>query len=511
MKKLTLVLLTLLCLTSCGDKGPKKTAHLHLNIGNEPQTLDPRKARSLNDINVLKMLSEGLTRTDETGKASLALAESVEITNHNKTYTFQLKDSKWSDDSPLTSHDFLYAWKTALSPTFPSPTAYHLFGIKNAKAIKEGKLPQSMLGVKTPNDKTLVIELAYPIPYFLDLLSHPIAFPVPTKLDQSNPKWPLHQNTYVSNGPFKMKSWLHSDMIELSHNEAYHDQANVKLAAIDLVMVPPETEIRMFETHELDWAGSPLSNIPPDELAPLQEKNLLSSLDILGTMWININTKRPPFDQLEIRQMLSQAIDRPALIEHVLQSNATPAHTLVPSPLGLSSSLIDVKESLELSDIDPIILTYAANERSHRIAQAIQDQWVTKLNLQIQLRPLEPKVYFEALANHDYDLAFASWQADFQDPINFLEVFKNAKVPTNATGWENSLFEEGLEESYYTSNPAERQQLLEQMQNILMKDQPIIPIYHHALHYVKHPRLQGVHLSPCGIIDFKHASIMEKK
>ena len=318
------------CQSSFEKKGSKQLSHsLKINIGDEPQTLDPRKTRDLKSQMIAKMLFEGLTRINPLEKGELALAESVEISADLKTYTFHLRESCWSNGDPVTAFDFVETWKTVLSPHFPSDTAFHLYVIKQAKSAKEGKVDLDAIGVRATDRRTLVVELESPTPYFLDLLASPPFFPVHQRGD------PL-----VSNGPFQLVKWQHQDHLVLQKNETYWDASSVHIEEIELQMVQGETELLLFEKKKLDWAGSPFSILPLDALKGLKLENLLQTKEMLGTYFFRINTERLPFHHPFMRKAFALAVSRKAIGEHVTQGDQIPATGLVPLSLRLQRSLI---------------------------------------------------------------------------------------------------------------------------------------------------------------------------
>ncbi|MDX8430935.1 MAG: peptide ABC transporter substrate-binding protein [Candidatus Algichlamydia australiensis] len=477
MKKIALLLFGILAVTGCNKdsssaaskKRECKTA-LKINIGQEPGTLDPRRARSLGDINLIKMFFEGLTRADADGKASLAAAKSYELSEDGRLYTFQLRNTSWSNGEGLTADDFVYAWKKALSPNFPCDQAAQLYPIKNAKSIKEGKLPMSFLGVKALDSKTLAIKLENPTPYFLDLLAAPIYFPVNAKVDRVNPNWSQNSQSFICNGPFVLSEWRHHNQMIAEKNSRYWDEKAVQMAKIEMSMVDEKTGFSMFENRELHWEGSPHSTIPTDAITTLRESKNLRVKPFLGTYWIRTNTEVAPFNHPNFRKAFSLAINREAIIEHVTQGNQIVATGIVPDSMGLQETPLftdhdierarelfqQAKEELGLSELPEIRLSYSNSDRNHRIAQAIQEQWNEALGVRIALESVESKVYFDRVRKQDYQLACGSWIADYNDPINFLEVFASKENGTNNTGWSNEEFASQLEETYTLQNKEER-------------------------------------------------------
>ena len=141
--------------------------------GSEPHSIDPQTAEGVPESNILRDLFEGLIGEDASGNLVPGVAEKWEISADGKTYTFHLRDAKWSDGSPLTAHDFVYGWQRAVDPATGSHYSFLLYPIKNAKKIAEGELKDAtQLGVKATDDHTLVAELEGPTPYFLGLLKN---------------------------------------------------------------------------------------------------------------------------------------------------------------------------------------------------------------------------------------------------------------------------------------------------------------------------------------------------
>ncbi len=501
---------------------PKQKNSVCFNIKNEPNTLDPRQARTLADITLARMFFEGLTRVGKSERAELALANSVSFSSDMKRYTFTLREAHWSNGDEVTAYDFVYAWKKILDPNFPSDTAFQLYDIKNAKAAKEGKIALDAVGVRALDKKTLEVELEYTVPYFLELVTHPAFFPVNVNVDQKNPQWAEGPSSYVCNGPFLLEEWKHSDCIRAKKNESYWDALAVKLSEIELVMVTADTELKLFEKKQLDWVGSPFGTLPVESVNFLR-KETLKAKEMKGTYFIRVNTEAFPLDNVLLRKALALSINRKEIVDHVTQGHQLPATGLVPSSFGLQKepyfqdgAVQDAKKifsdalaalHLERQSLPEITLLYPATERSHLIAQALEQQWYRALGIRVKLEAMEPKVYYDRVHKQNYQLAAGDWIADFNDPINFLNVFRYKKGSSNNTHWENAQFAELLYRSGMTLSQTERFDLLTQSERLLMDEMPILPIFHHTMLYVQQPQLQDVVLSHMGTIDFKWAHI----
>jgi oligopeptide transport system substrate-binding protein len=514
-----------LVLASCQKSEiPAALQVVRININTEPASLDPRTARDSDGSNVLHMLFEGLTRTSLSGEVELALADDASVSEDGLKYTFLLKKTKWSNGDPLTSFDFASSWKTMLDPKYATDAAYHLYPIKNARKAKTGEAGLNEVGIQTPDPYTLIIELERPTPYFLELLTmHPF-FPVHEKSASKNPNWAHEAASYISNGPFRMERWIHSDEIALKKNPHYWESESVRLDEIDIVVANADTGLRMFEEKKIDWTGSPLASIPIDAVKDLKEENKLQHSPFLATYFLRVNTeeriggKPNPLSNALFRRALAYALDRSSITEHLLQGGQKAATSLVPPEMELnifgcfSDRETELAKALlkrareEMGEFaEPLTISYYNNERNAAIAQALQKQWQEHLNIAVEIQAVEPKIYFQIVSKGEYQLATGSWTADFNDPINFLEVFKYKESGTNNTGWENTQYIDLLNRSALCKDSEERKQILRQAESLLMEEMPIIPIYHFALNYLKSEDLAGVQLSPLGQIDFRRA------
>ena len=510
-------------LVSCNKKIEESDLpqQIRINIVDEIQSLDPRKAKDLNSIAFMRMIYEGLTRFSRKGDIELALAKSVEVSKDRKTYTFKLRDSFWNDGTKVTSYDFAKSWKKALSPSFVSIMCYKLFIIEGAKEVKEGLKTSDFLGISTPDSSTLVVKLIHPIPYFLDLLAAPVFFPVSEKLDSESGKWEDKEQLYLGNGPFYVKKWSHQNYIELAKNRQYFEASDVRLNRIFLYMVAAETELKMFETGKIDWAGSPFSSLPIDAIKYLSHLNTFVKRPFLGTSFIRINMNwceknfGSEEDRLFFRKGLAYSIDRDTIVNHVLYESQEAAHGFLPPPFSKDNFFPSkgnedfILKFKKLGVQGHIKIIFVNNDTNNLVMQTIQRQWEEKLGLKVELEPLELKVYLHRLFSGKYQLALSSWMADFFDSINFLELFKYKNNGINNTFWENAEYIDLLNMADVSINIEERNKFLRKAHTILMEDMPIIPLFYLNMCYLKNEKIKEVVVTPIGSVDFRWAYLEE--
>ena len=497
------------------SSSPVRERELRINLGQNPATLDPAKARDLNTLTLLRMLFEGLTRLSKEEKPELALAKEVSLSQDLKRYTFTLKESFWSEGTPLTAYDFVYAWRRALSPAFPSDYAAQLYVIKNGRAVKEGKLLQEELGVKALDERTLQVDLERPAPYFLELLSFPIFFPLLQSRQESYSRFVDHEDSLVGNGPFCLKRWKQDDSLLIEKNERYWDSKSVKLKRVFFVMVDSETELALFEKGELDWAGSPLSSLPIDALKELQKRGRVKQKTFCATSFVRLQTQKGPLAIPAFRRALSLAVNRKEIVEHVTCGGQLPSTTLVPPSFRLhprelfeDGATAQAKELFKESQVRltrPLTFLYCNGTRNHLIAQALQEQWRKALGVLVRLEAAERKIFFSRLSQGDFELALGDWVADFHDPVNFLEILKTKDAGTNRTGWENALYTEMLERSFSIAASKERFSLLAEAEKILLDEMPLIPLNQAAMLYLHQDKIKGVSISSMGNMELKWA------
>jgi len=498
--------------------GPKV---LKMNLHSEPPTADPGLAEDSTSGAVVRATFDGLTRNVD-GKSKESIAEKIDVSEDLMTYTFTIRDAKWSNGDPVTAKDFEFAWKRVLDPKTASNYAYQLYYIKNGEKFNKGQAKMEDVGVKALDDKTLEVKLEAPTPFFLELTSFYTYYPVNQKVVEANPKWAAEAATHVGNGPFKIETWEHKNKLVLVKSDSYWDKDTVKLDKIDFSMVEDEnTELSMFENGEIDWAGHPLSALPTDAIPALKDSGKMVTQPIAGTYFYRFNTEQAPFNNAKIRKAFTYAINRQAIIDNVLQAGQTPAMGYVPQSMSVNpdpffkdNDVETAKKLLEegmkeegITKLPTVTLSYNTSEGHKKVAEAIQDQWKKAFNIDVKLENKEWKVYLDDVHQGKYQIARAGWLGDFNDPINFLEMFKDKDGGNNDTRWENPKYKELLNKSALEVDPEKRKQILAEAEAILMEEMPIAPIYYYTDSWVKADKVKGVSVDGLGHVDFKWATV----
>lgn len=512
-----------------------KPQEFSFNIGTEPPTLDPALVQDSPSFTILGAVFEGLTRTDKDNKILPAAAEKWDISEDGKSYTFHLRqDSKWSNGDPVTAHDFEYAWKRVLDPTAKktSPYNYQMYYLKNGeKFFNQVITDASQIGVKATDDYTLQVELENPTPYFLYLTAFQTYFPVNKKVVEADPKWDLEANTIVSNGPFKMSTWEHSNKIELVQNDQYHSLDDIKLTKVNIEMVnDSNTAMNMYETDGLHYIGQPGINVPTEQIPLLKQtkKDELSISPQASLYYYIFNNKDKPFDNKNIRKALAMTIDRQMIIDKVTLGEQTPAFGMIPPGISavdgdyrakykdgfIKEDYAEAKNLLALglqesgmTELPEITLTFNTDDGHKKVAQAIADMWTTNLGIKVKIENVEWKVFLEQRQSLDYQIARSGWNPDYNDPMTFLDMYVTGSG-NNDIGFSNPEFDKLIKEAYIEADPQVRMEKLAAAEQILIGDETaILPIYYYTAVTLLKPGFNNIYVDAMGNFHFERGFV----
>jgi len=479
--------------------------------GSQPQTLDPHKGEGVPGSNIQRDLFEGLVLEAANGDLVPGVAQSWSYDKDNLTYTFKIRNNaRWSDGSPITAYDCEYGFRRSLDPRTGSKYTAILAPILNAEEVASGKLNPDMLGVKATDKSTLIIQLRSPTPYFLGLLTHATASPMHKASVEKNGDNVAKPGNLISNGAYKLTESVVQSHIKLTRNEFYWDNENT---VIDEVIYYPiedqSSELKRYRADEIDFTYE----VPNSQFKWIKA-NLNDELVIrpwLGIYFYGFNLTKAPFkDNLDLRLALSMAIDREIITSKVTQFGEQPAYAYVPPGIGqyqpqkpdwaswnkekrLTEALRLYKKS-GYSKTNPfeVELRYNTSENHKKIAIAIAAMWKQSLGVKTHLVNEEWKVF---LANRRLkkvtQIYRAGWISDYNDPFSFLELLYS-KHGINDSGYNNPKYDNFLNQSANMVDEETRLQIMYNAERMILKDQPIMPIYSYVVKRLIKPYLKGV-------------------
>jgi oligopeptide transport system substrate-binding protein len=517
-----------LLLVACSPAEPP--VDLIILNGAEPESLDPGLVTGQPELRICNALFEGLTRYDpKSGEPIPGLAAHWEISPDLKTYTFHLRSNLvWSTGEPITARDFVYSWRRVLDPTNGAEYAGQLFFLKNAEAFSTAKLTDpTEIGVRATDDRTLVVELETPVPFFLSLCSFATLCVVPQKhIEQHGDRW-LKARPLPTSGAYTLEDWRVNARVRLRRNSRYWDAANTRNEVVDLLPVTsPNTALNLYLTGAADiiWDKT---LVPVELLDALRQRPDFHTFDYIGSYFIRFNVTKPPFDDPRVRQALTMAIDKQRLVTRITRGGEkTATHHTPPGvagytpPGGWPHDPARARQLLAEAGypggqgfrrFDYLFNSGAGGggRTDEKIAVELQAMWKQVLGIDVELRSQEWKVYLATQRQLGYDTCRSSWIGDYNDANTFLDMFM-ANNGNNRTGWKSDRYDDLVRRANEQADARERERLLQQAETLLIREDTVIaPLYFYTGFFAYDPqRIEGIYAN---VIDQHPSQAIRKR
>ncbi len=375
-------------------------------------------------------------------------------------------------------------------------------------------------GLETPDDRTFIVNLEDPLPYFPNVVAFYTLFPVNKECieEHGNPIWTKAENI-VTNGPYKLRFRRLRDRVRLEKNEDYYAAANVSLKTVDfLALEGQNTALNMYETDQLHWVTSP----PEPVLEILKTRDDFHAAPMLTVYFYRMNVARPPLDNVLVRRALALAIDRDEIVEEVMKMGQLPATTIVPPGLAGYTSAEGIKPNVAVArellaeagfpggrGFPRLTILYNTSEGHRSIAEVIQQQLQNNLNVALELQNMEWGSFLDKVQQTDYQIARAGWIGDYPDPNTFLDMWMTDN-PQNNTNWSNAKYDELIRGAARETDPVARMDQLRQAEQIWVDELPAIPIYFYTSINIVKPNIKGFaptaqDLHPLQLLRFEQA------
>lgn len=509
-------------LSACAPNAPAQgeaTAtekSISIFMESEPPNIDPQIGTDLYSFFVAGHVLEGLVRVYD-GKVIPGAAERWEISPDGLTYTFHLRDSKWSDGVPVKAQDFEYSILRLLDPNTAASYAEVMgFYINNAAKYYSGEITdKAQVGVKATDDKTLVITLENPTGYFLRLLGF-VCF-LPSREDvvaKHGEAFAAEPDKMVYNGPYVVREWKHEESVTLAKNPDFWNAGQIKMDVIECPIITDiKTSLNMFEAGELDF-----SYIPTDLLDSYIAGGKAKMAPNGGLFWLQFNYSSKEngkiLSNVSFRKAIAHAIDRDSLVKAVVK-RGIPASRYVPdnimgindkyaaeNPLNVLPAKADPAKAKEyfdaaLKELDLTVSTFpvlkllgADTSEARKYCEALQDMLLNNLGIKVELINVPSKQRLQAVKARDYEIVYANWFPDYDDPMTYLDIWVTGGG-FNRSDYSNPRYDALITEAKAASDEKVRQQKMLEAEKIALEDMIVVPTHWGANAGVQSDRMIG--------------------
>lgn len=520
-----------------GEESTGTASGFTVQLGANPETLDPALNSAIDGANTLITVFEPLLLIDENNEVIPGQAESYTVSEDGLTWTFTMRDGlKWSDGSDLTAKDFEYSFKRLAAPDTAAPYAETVVGMIDGYADATGN-PDADGNMTTEPDfdalnvvasedgKTLTVTLSYPCAYFDKLAAFAAMSPVQQATVEANgDAWCTEPDTYICNGPYYISDWVPSERIVLTKNPNYvggWDSSKIVSDTITLLLL--EDSSASYAAYNSGEAQL-IKDVPTDEIPSLTKAEDGGDFyvdTILGTYYVSLNDAIEPFNDVNVRKALSLAIDRDYVANTIMQGTYTPAYNLVGPGIVDETGMFydnanggktyisdDYEANLEaakqaLADAGypngegfPTI-EYSTNDAGYHtpVAEYLQQAW-GELGITVNINKVEWSSFTPMRRAGDYDAARNGWVMDYNDPSNMLELF-TTNNGNNDGKYSSADFDAAIEASKVADKSVHFQKLHE-AEDIMMNDYACIPLAYYNDFWLQSPSLKGTWHSPYG-------------
>ncbi len=534
--------------TATGEAATAESSSFTVQIGPNPESLDPALNSAVDGGNMLITLYETLLIIDEDGSVQPGQAESYEVSDDGLVWTFTMRDGlKWSDGSDLTAKDFEYTIKRLADPDTASPYGETVVGMiagyqdATGNPDEEGNPttdpdPDALQVEASEDGKTLTITLSYPCPYFDKLAAFGTMSPVQQATVEANgDAWATVPETYVCNGPYMITEWVPSERIVVAKNPYYNggwDSSRIVTDEITFLLL--EDTSAAYAAYNSGEAVL-IKSVPTEEIPSLTKAEDGGDFyvdTILGTYYLSMNTQIEPFTDPLVRKALSLAIDREYVANTIMQGTYTPAYNFIGPGISdengeffdnanggetyisddYEANLAEAKELLAEAGYPdgegfPVI-TYSTNDAGYhkKVAEYLQQAYA-ELGITLNVETVEWASFTPMRRAGDYEMSRNGWVMDYNDPSNMLELFYSSNG-NNDGKYNNPEFDAAIDGAK-TADSAYHFEALHVAEDILMEDAACIPVAYYNDYWLQKSSLKGTWHSPYGYWYLQYGYIEE--
>jgi oligopeptide transport system substrate-binding protein len=520
-------------------EAPAYHGTLRINEGTFPDIMDPQKSSFVNEIAVLSMVYEGVTRLDEKLETVPAAAESWKYNDDATQLTFTLrKDLTYSDGSLLNAARFEYSFHRNIDPATAGEYAAITDDILGAAAWRsctdscDDEKAVVMDSVKASHADgsactgyddaacdTFTLKFPQPAPYFHTVASLWVGYPAKQEnIEAGGENWWLDPAYHIGNGPFVVTNIEQGVNVHFVPNDKYW--AGVPGYDLDYQYITDSAvAFEAYKNNELDISG-----LAAEDLATVQADPELSKEAHIYpgscTFALMYHQLKPPFNDQKVREAFSYALDRDAWVADVLKGLGSPTLTWIPKgfpgyqegetrfgfdPAKAVQTLTDAGYKVEGGKlIGPdgkaieITDTFSDTPRNRTRNEWLVAKWKEVLGLDIALNPVESTTYTSLTkdVNTAPQMFILGWCADYPDPQNWLSVYWKTGAFGERIGYSNPDLDALMSQADAELDPTKRAQLYAQAQDMLVAGSPVSFMWNNVNTYLVKPWVTGLKETP---------------
>jgi oligopeptide transport system substrate-binding protein len=548
-----LVLWAALAAGGCGEDEAQPEADFVFASASQHHSLDPQRMSWLHDIRLARALYEPLTRHEVPGlEIRPGAAESWAVSEDGTRYTFTIReDATWSNGDPVRAEDFVFAWRRALLPDLASDYTQLLFCIEGAEPffsfrqkqlerVAEGALNaekawaaakkrfRETVGVSAAGPRTLRVRLERPLPYFLELCAfstfmpaHKESVQAATRLEEESGMRRMDSTYFndpkrmVTNGAYELAARSESRVRLRAQPHYGRSEAPKSETIVEKIVEDPQTQMLQYRRGLVHWLPDiPSTSSLAADLAASGRDDVHVTTGA-GTYFYAFNclpkhadgTSNPLADR-KVRRALSMAIDRKTLVEEVTRLGQPVARSFVPpealaeyEPPVEAGAAFDPESARQLLDeaghpdgegLEGLSILYNTEGAHEVIAQQIRSAWEKHLGVSMSLEGVDSRAFGHRLREQQFDVARAGWFGDYRDPTTFLDRFRSGDG-NNDSKWKHPPFDRLMAKAAEERGADARRRLLQRAERMVLKRQPVAPIFHYVTLDVYDPqRVRGL-------------------
>ena len=519
----------MLVCTGCSREETQLGKSFRFPLGSEPRQLDPQVASDAVSAAVVSSLFEGLTRVDDDGNAVPAAATWT-VSPDGLTYTFTLRDTKWSNGEPVTAADFVFGMQRAVNPSTNSSLADQLFGIAGAREIAAGTRQPEELGVTAPDSKTLVITLEEPDTSFPEKVAGLPFMPCNQAFfEGTGGRYGKEAEFILTNGPFSLAAWSHGEYLRLAKMEHYHAAADIYPASITYLISNTQDPVASLLSGSLDAVELTAAQA---SAAAQEGVRVVELEDTIQYIWLN-NTV-PALSNADIRRALRDALEWETIaaqfdpeMHQTAVGYAAPDSLLAGSEkyrqdANALTPVTDAQKArqeleaglaaLDIGSLSGLKVLCADDEYSQQVAMYVVQSWQKNLQVYCDIEAVPADTLAARVQVGNYQIAICAHTAGDMSPLDAFSVFTTDAVKGNPARFSDAEVDARMAE---LRNGSPDRQAIEALEQLLYEKCPSIPLAFQTRFYGVPQTVGGLVIRPFGggrygtPLDFRHAGKAE--